>query len=163
MEPAEKKARAPRRGAADDAARATVARQWDAACSRVGFIKVVDHGVPAAVISAAWEAAAEFFLLPLPQKAAVEMTEDYPYGYQAMGSESLQASLGTSAEAESHSGGDIKEMFNVCLGPVGAESDPTFLLPRWPEHAGTMRDPLCDYYRALEALSQLVESGAWHL
>jgi len=50
------------------AARDSVAAQWDAACRNVGFVKVEDHGVPAGVISAAWRAAAALFALPLEEK-----------------------------------------------------------------------------------------------
>ena len=44
---------------------------------------IVDHGVPARIISECWEASVEFFDRPLDEKRAVPMTEEYPYGYQA--------------------------------------------------------------------------------
>ena len=60
-----------------------MAREWDRACREVGFLVIVDHGVPARIISECWEASVEFFDRPLDEKRAVPMTEEYPYGYQA--------------------------------------------------------------------------------
>jgi hypothetical protein len=126
-----------------------VAAEWDAACRQVGFLKVVDHGVPAGVIDRAWNAVTEFFRLPLSEKASVAMTSDYPYGYQAMGTENLEASLDKGAEANP---GDAKEMFNVCVGSVsgGAGVAPV----RWPAgYPSSSRAALEEYYSELEALS----------
>lgn len=132
-----------------DADRAAVAAEWDAACRRVGFVKVVDHGVPPGVIDRAWSAATDFFRLPLAEKASVAMTEDYPYGYQAMGTENLEASLDKGADAKP---GDVKEMFNLCIGSAsgGAGLAPV----RWPAGYDTgSRAALEEYYSELEALS----------
>ena len=132
------------------AERAAVAAQWDEACRNVGFVKVVDHGVSPSVIGAAWDAAAAFFALPLEEKATVAMTSDgYPYGYQGMGMENLQASLDEKAGTNP---GDIKEMFNLCSGPLTADAS----LPpvRWPAvYPESRRAALQEYYRELEALS----------
>ena len=137
---------APFVGAGSDAAQRATGAAWGAACSEVGFATVVDHGVPASVVERAWTAADALFRLPLEDKARAAMTHDYPYGYQAMGTENLEASLG-----ESCAPGDIKEMFNICLGPAdGADVPPV----RWPESfPEPLRRDLEDYYRHLERLS----------
>ena len=51
--------------------KAAVARDWDEACRKVGFVTVVDHGVPRDVIDACWEETTSFFDRPLAEKAAV--------------------------------------------------------------------------------------------
>ncbi|MEZ5296330.1 MAG: 2-oxoglutarate and iron-dependent oxygenase domain-containing protein [Ilumatobacteraceae bacterium] len=43
----------------------------DRACREVGFFQIVGHGVDPAVEGAAWDAATEFFRLPLDDKMAV--------------------------------------------------------------------------------------------
>ena len=44
-----------------DLVRAHVAREWDRACREVGFLTVVDHGVPTEVISEMWAQTTAFF------------------------------------------------------------------------------------------------------
>jgi isopenicillin N synthase-like dioxygenase len=59
-----------------------------AACARVGFLVVVNHGVPSTIRASAWESARAFFDLPLAQKMTVAMPyPGYPYGYAPMESE----------------------------------------------------------------------------
>ncbi len=45
--------------------RAVVARQIDQACRDVGFFQIVGHGIADDVADDAWEAAHDFFALPL--------------------------------------------------------------------------------------------------
>ena len=59
-----------------DEGKMKVASEWDRACREVGFIKVIDHGVPRQVINECWEATEAFFERPLEEKLAVGMTED---------------------------------------------------------------------------------------
>lgn len=132
-----------------EADRVAVAAEWDAACRQVGFVKIVDHGVPPGVIDKAWDAATAFFRLPLVEKASVAMTSDYPYGYQAMGTENLEASLDKGADANP---GDVKEMFNICIGSASANADVAPV--RWPAgYPAGSRAALAEYYSELEALS----------
>lgn len=137
-----------------EADRAAVAAEWDAACRQVGFVKIVDHGVPLGVIDKAWSAAADFFRLPLADKSSVAMTSDYPYGYQAMGSENLEASLDRGAGAKP---GDVKEMFNLCIGSAsgGAGSAPVRWPANYPAHSCAALE---EYYSELEALSSRLYS-----
>ena len=51
--------------------RAVVAREIDEACRDVGFFQVVGHGIAPHVADAAWNAAHEFFGLPLDDKLEV--------------------------------------------------------------------------------------------
>ena len=63
--------------------------------------------------------------------------------------ENLLASL----DKENASPGDLKELFNVCLGPE-APLDPELLPPRWPARSERMRYAWTEYYRALQRLSE---------
>ena len=128
--------------------KAAVAREWDEACREVGFVTVVDHGVPRDVIDACWEETTSFFDRPLAEKAAVPTSSDYPYGYIGMGMENLQASL----DETSRNPGDIKEMFNICFGT--AEPDPDKPAPRWPAQSVGMRRAWQAYDAALARLSE---------
>jgi len=130
----------------DEEGKAAAAREWDSACRNVGFLKVVDHGVPAAVISRCWEEAALFFERPMDEKRAAPMSEAYPYGYQAMGVEKLKASLDEDDEAP----GDAKELFNICLGVEGDAEVPT---PRWPPESDAMRAAWTSYYHEMARLA----------
>jgi len=131
-----------------DEGKAKVAKEWDRACREVGFLTVVDHGVPAAVIEEMWEQTIAFFDRPLEAKRGVPMTDDYPYGYQGMGMENLEASL----DGEKSKPGDIKEMFNMCLG-TGVANDSELPTPRWPEGSAAFEAAWSEYYAALAALS----------
>ena len=138
----------------DEEAKAAVAQQWDRACREVGFIKVVDHGVAREVIEACWKATEELFDQPLAEKETCPMTDDYPYGYTAMGKENLLASL--EKEAIKETAGDLKEMFNVCFGSPTPASDMPAV--RWPELTDAsllkkVQATYAEYYSALASLA----------
>ena len=63
----------PLAGDAPATARATVARQIQAACRERGFFYVTGHGVPADLLSKLAAAASEFFALPVPDKMEIAM------------------------------------------------------------------------------------------
>jgi isopenicillin N synthase-like dioxygenase len=130
------------------AGKKAVAEQWDRACSEVGFVTITDHGVPPEVIHEMWKQTTSFFDRPLNDKRAVPMSDDYPYGYQGMGMENLEASL----DGEKSKPGDIKEMFNMCLG-TGQANDPELPTPRWPEDSPEFCAAWSAYYDALAALA----------
>jgi len=125
----------------------SVAKQWDEACREVGFIKIVDHGVPKEVIERCWKATEDFFDRPAEEKLKVPMTDDYPYGYNAIGGENLLASLDKGVKNP----GDLKEMFNVCIG--SAAPAPDHPPPRWPDNSLEQQEAYVAYYRALESLA----------
>lgn len=134
------------RGGSEEAKHA-VAEQWDHACREVGFIKIVDHGVPKDVIDRCWRATTAFFERPLEEKNTVPMTSDYPYGYTAMGGENLLASL----DKDVKNPGDLKEMFNVCIGSSAPASDHP--KPRWPAESEELQAAYTEYNAALAELA----------
>lgn len=124
------------------------------ACRRVGFLTVVGHGVPDAVIDGAWDTATAFFDLPLAQRQQVAMPRPgYPYGWSPMAGETLSASLGR----RSHP--DLKQSF--AIGPVDppthafADPDEEFAWSAnlWPEALPEMRPAWEAYYREMAALA----------
>ena len=70
-----------------DKGKQKVAEEWDRACREVGFLTIIDHGVPTEVIETMWKRTVAFFDQPLADKRSAPMTDDYPYGYQGMGME----------------------------------------------------------------------------
>lgn len=109
--------------------------------------QIVDHGVPKEVIDACWQATEDLFDRPLHEKLAVPMTDDYPYGYTAMGQENLLASLDEGVQNPP----DMKEMFNVCLG--SRQPAPDHPPPCWPAESQPLQAAYEAYYRALEGLA----------
>lgn len=83
------------------------------ACERVGFLTVVDHGVPDDVIGDLWRTATAFFDLPDADRRTVAMPfAGYPYGWSPFTNETLSASLGTVTPP------DLKQSY--AIGPVDA-------------------------------------------
>ncbi|MGY1743850.1 MULTISPECIES: isopenicillin N synthase family dioxygenase [unclassified Blastococcus] len=92
------------------AERAAVAEAFDLACRRVGFVQVVGHGVPDAVIDGLTGAMDEFFALDPATKRAYRTPPEVNRGYTPPRSESLSLSLGVESAARMN---DFFEAFNV--------------------------------------------------
>jgi hypothetical protein len=139
--------------------RAVVARDIDDACRDVGFFQVVGHGIAAHVADAAWDAAHEFFGLPLDDKLAVAIPDGDAYGYGPFKVERLAASLGAATPP------DLKETFSV--GPFEPPrpdlTDPAaafvYSPNRWPSTPATMETAFRAYYEAMAALVSRVMSA----
>ncbi|GAA0251343.1 isopenicillin N synthase family dioxygenase [Cryptosporangium japonicum] len=93
-----------------DADRAAVARAMDEACSTVGFVQVLGHGVPPSVIAGLADAADAFFGLDPDAKRAYQLPPDVNRGYTPPKSESLSLSLGVESASKMN---DFFEAFNV--------------------------------------------------
>jgi isopenicillin N synthase-like dioxygenase len=90
--------------------RAAVAVAMDRACSEVGFVQVVGHGVPTEVTAGLAAAIDAFFGLPLPQKKDWVAPDGANRGYSAPKSESLSLSLGVESATRMN---DFFEAYNV--------------------------------------------------
>jgi isopenicillin N synthase-like dioxygenase len=124
------------------------------ACERVGFLTIVDHGVPDAVIGDLWDTAHAFFDLPEASRRAVAMPyPGYPYGWSPFAYETLTASLGETSPP------DLKQSF--AIGPVDPPShafaDPdeasAWSPNRWPDDLPAMRPAWERAYRTFAALA----------
>jgi isopenicillin N synthase-like dioxygenase len=72
----------------------STARAFGSALEEIGFVAIVDHGVPAAEVATLYGLAKNFFALPLEQKLGCMLPEQTkPYGYIPMGLESVAATL----------------------------------------------------------------------
>ena len=88
--------------------REAVAAEVDAAARQIGFMQIIGHGIPDAVVAALAQGMDDFFGLPLRQKeawrpSAVEINR----GYTSPLSERLSYSAGVASAA------DLFEAFNV--------------------------------------------------
>lgn len=137
-------------GAAADAGRAI-----DRACRETGFLTIVGHGVPPALIADTRRQANAFFDLPMADKARVARAAPaFNRGWGAVGGESLAKTLGAAAPP------DYKEYLGI--GPVDTSDDPYFHRPesfphfaanRWPERPAGLRPAFTEYFRAMDRLA----------
>ena len=134
--------------------RARMAEQVDRICMSSGFLAIVDHGVPEAVIAAAWEKATAFFDLPAEIKQQARAPyPGYPYGYLGPKAEALAASRGIKTPP------DLKESFNG--GPLGVPPGLTdkdalsfcYAETIWPEQPAGFKAAWQEYYREMERLA----------
>jgi isopenicillin N synthase-like dioxygenase len=130
------------------------AAQIGRACSDVGFLTIVGHGIADATLAALWETAEAFFALPDREREAVAMPyPGYPYGYSRLAGETLAASLGHEASA------DRKHSF--AIGPVRqpshtfADADEEFAWAAnlWPTALPAMRPAWEAAYNAFSDLA----------
>ncbi|MEV0321496.1 isopenicillin N synthase family dioxygenase [Streptomyces sp. NPDC050658] len=96
-------------GAGSEAERARVAREIDDACSRVGFVQILGHGIPDEILDGLKGAVDGFFGLPLETKKRYRLT-GANRGYSPPRSESLSLSLGVESAGRMN---DFFEAFNV--------------------------------------------------
>jgi isopenicillin N synthase-like dioxygenase len=126
--------------------RAAVAAAMDRACSTVGFVQVLGHGVPTAVTDALAAALDAFFALPLEAKARYQAPPSVNRGYTPPRSESLSLSLGVEPASRMN---DFFEAFNV---GAPASAFPGLDLPAedypeniWPDAVPGFRGPVEAY------------------
>ncbi|MEM9515813.1 MAG: 2-oxoglutarate and iron-dependent oxygenase domain-containing protein [Actinomycetota bacterium] len=130
----------------------------DDVCRTLGFVRIANHGVSDAVLATARREAHTFFDLPLAERMTAAMPRPgYPYGYNPLEAEALNASIGGAAPP------DVKETFNV--GPVDPPPRPldemtdpnerdVYAPNRWPDALPTLRPALEDLYRAMGQLAE---------
>ncbi|PXW30663.1 UNVERIFIED_CONTAM: isopenicillin N synthase-like dioxygenase [Williamsia faeni] len=130
-----------------EADKAEVAKQVDAACSKVGFIQILGHGISRTVSDAFAAAIDEFFSLPLDIKKAYRTAPRINRGYTAPKSESLSLSLGVESANRMN---DFFEAFNV--GASAAEypgldlPDEDYAENLWPAEAPGFKAGVAPYY-----------------
>ncbi|MDI9928071.1 MULTISPECIES: 2-oxoglutarate and iron-dependent oxygenase domain-containing protein [unclassified Rhodococcus (in: high G+C Gram-positive bacteria)] len=108
--------------AGDGTARRSVAADVDYACSTVGFMQILGHGIPEDTVAGLASAMDSFFGLDLAKKRTYICPPEVNRGYTAPKSESLSLSLGV----ESASGmNDYFEAFNVGTGEPNTWPDST--------------------------------------
>ncbi|WP_040813013.1 isopenicillin N synthase family dioxygenase [Nocardia concava] len=131
----------------DAAARDAVARAIDEAASTVGFMQVVGHGVPQAILDDFAAALDRFFGLELTVKKQYRVPPPINRGYSPPKSESLSLSLGVESASRMN---DFFEAFNI---GVAASEHPGLDLSIldyaenvWPEEIPGFREPVEAYF-----------------
>lgn len=124
-----------------------VAAEIGAACRKVGFFFVVNHGVPASLVAEAFAKSRAFFALPVAEK--LEISIDLiggNRGYSGFMRESLDPEHGL----------DKKEAFNIGLELSADDAglragEPYRALNHWPRTPG-FRETMLSYFGACEKL-----------
>ncbi|MFW0795791.1 2-oxoglutarate and iron-dependent oxygenase domain-containing protein [Gordonia sp. CPCC 205515] len=124
----------------DPADRAVVATAIDDAASTVGFMQIVGHEIPPAVIDEFTAVMDDFFALPLEAKKAYRTPPEINRGYAPPKSESLSLSLGVESANRMN---DFFEAFNV---GVESTAHPELELPADQYAANTW--PSVDHFQA---------------
>ena len=139
----------------DDADRRHLAAELDAHLQRLGFLVVVNHGVPRDVIDRCRDRCREFFHLPADDKASVTLSGKAYRGWVGPGLESNAATYGIDTPP------DLKETF--AFGPVDVvdetlrTSEPRWFSPNvWPESPHGFRDAAEAWWRAARTLTDEV-------
>jgi isopenicillin N synthase-like dioxygenase len=116
-------------------------------CETVGFLYIVNHGIPQTLIADMFRVANEFFALPAQEKMKLRLGGDTGFrGYLPAGIDG-----GTSA-------GNRKEAFQIIrevANPSG-ERGPRAVLARpnlWPDVQPVFRQTVLEYFAAVEALA----------
>lgn len=127
-----------------------MAAEVDKICRTIGFLVIEKHGVPDAIVSAAWEASRAFFDLPIDEKLEVKPEDPgCPRGYFPFAAEALAKSLGLDTPP------DIKESFGI--GPLRAPEYEIGAADRefhygenlWPIRPPNLRRALTGYFEAM--------------
>jgi isopenicillin N synthase-like dioxygenase len=140
--------------AASGAEKKALGREVDHICRSTGFLAVRNHGVPQAVIDAAWARAKAFFdLSPEEKQRSKAPYKGYPYGYLGPELEALAKSRNVDTPP------DLKESFNG--GPLRVPpgmKDPEALAfcyaeTIWPAEPAGFIEAWKAFYAALEDLA----------
>jgi isopenicillin N synthase-like dioxygenase len=136
----------------------SAAADIDRACTAVGFMQVVGHDVPAAVIGEMATTTAEFFSLPDDTKRRyVPPRPEVNRGYAARGTEALSYSVGVARPP------DLFEAFNI--GPdapdltdsaVAAERHRLFAPNLWPDEVPGLRSALVAYMAEVRRVADVL-------
>lgn len=127
----------------------TVAAQVRSACEQVGFFYLAGHGVPQAVIDAAFDASREFHALPLERKLELRINENN-IGYLPVNQSMQRASTVHKATRPNYN-----ESFFISHDRSADHPDVLAGLPlrgrnQWPSGRDAMRAAMIRYFKTLE-------------
>jgi isopenicillin N synthase-like dioxygenase len=140
----------------DARGKAAIAREMADACERIGFLKIVGHGVPQALIDDAFATAGAFFAQPAAVKDRLRPPRSASArGYHALATKNLAKTIGYDNPA------DLREQFY--LGPLTSRAAEFAHIPGaaelygeniWPGTPASYRPVFTGYYEALESLGR---------
>ena len=136
--------------------KAKVAAEVGRACADLGFLSIVGHGVPNALIEQCYEVSKAFFDQPLAEKMKCDRPRpDWVRGYSMVGGEGLSYSLDDPAPP------DLKE--SLSIGPVDVpvndpyfsedKAGPHFAPNLWPAAPAELQPVWIEYFKAMQTLS----------
>jgi isopenicillin N synthase-like dioxygenase len=131
----------------------TVAQDIRRACETIGFFYLADHGVPPAVIDAAFAASREFHALPLDEKLALRIN-DNNIGYLA-----VNQSMQRHSTVHKATRPNFNESFFISHDRSADHPDVTAGRPlrgrnQWPAGHAAMRAAMVMYFTTLNALGE---------
>jgi len=137
-----------------DEERAEVARAVDEASRTVGFMQILGHGIPDAVIDGLKEAMDAFFALDLETKKSYKTPPKINRGYSPPKSESLSLSLGVESANRMN---DFFEAFNVGAArsdyPGVDLPDDDYAENLWPDVPG-FQEKVDAYFREAKRVAE---------
>ena len=130
-----------------------VAAKVRLACERIGFFYLAGHGVPQAMIDAAFAASREFHAMPLADKLRLKLNENN-IGYLPVNQSMQRASTVHKATRPNYN-----ESFFISHDRSADHPDVTARLPlrgrnQWPEGHEHMRAAMIRYMKTLEAVGE---------
>ncbi len=128
-----------------------VARQVRRACEEIGFFYLAGHGVAAALVETAFEAAREFHAMPLEEKLRLQLNENN-IGYLAVNQSMQRHSTVHRATRPNYN-----ESFFISHDRGADHPDVIARVPlrgrnQWPTGHDRMRATMLGYFQTLEAL-----------
>jgi len=129
------------------------ARQMRRACESVGFFYLAGHGVPQAVIDAAFRASREFHALPLEEKLRLKLNENN-IGYLPVNESMQRASTVHKATRP-----NFNESFFISHDRGAEHPDVLAGKPlrgrnQWPEGHDGMRTAMVRYFKTMEGIGE---------
>jgi isopenicillin N synthase-like dioxygenase len=123
-----------------------MARAFGAALEEIGFVTIVDHGVPQAEVATLYGLAKDFFALQLERKLGCMLPEKTkPYGYIPMGLESVAATL------HGEEAPDLCEALVFRRPELDGRDGRTNL---WPRDMPELKSAVLGYFKTLARLAR---------
>jgi len=121
------------------------------ACENVGFFYAMGHGVPEAVINAAFAASRRFHALPMDEKLALRLNQ-WNIGYLPMNASVQGASTVHKATRPNQNESFFISHERGADHPEVAAGVPLRGRNQWPASAPDIRDPMVTYFKTLGAM-----------
>ncbi|MDP6345352.1 MAG: 2-oxoglutarate and iron-dependent oxygenase domain-containing protein, partial [Alphaproteobacteria bacterium] len=139
--------------AGDRSALPALAGQLRDALENIGFLMIVNHGVPQALIDRVYAEAARFHALPLADKLKLAMSR-FNTGYVALGGGVSHASDLVDAPKPNQNAAFFVKRERLPNDPDVLAGKPHRGLNQWPDDLPGYRDTLLDYFATMEAMAQ---------
>jgi isopenicillin N synthase-like dioxygenase len=125
---------------------ADTARAFGAALEDIGFVTIVDHGVPSQDVETLYALAKSFFARPVVRKIECMLAEQAkPYGYIPMGAESVAATL---------RGEEAPDLCEALVFMPPSHDGRNGRSNLWPSDFPELKQAVLTYFKALSALSR---------